>query len=892
MQQLLLPPFGGINNSAYFIIPANGIGGNATDLAFDFSMTGYCFDPAGTNTDDSYWVTIYVDGVAIYDVQHFDPPGSMNQSFALGDMPNGYNENSIIEVYVYPNNFGLLDGSVMTTYVPNGSCPNPGEANWTCASATVSFSTTYEQTAPSPIICDFPLVAPYTCCTASSISASAPAGVNIECVGDIPAADISLVTNIVSDCPATVAFVSDASDGNTCPEVITRTYSITDDCGNSTNVTQTITINDITPPTASNPVGIDVECVGDVPAADISVVTDAADNCTALPVVAFVSDASDGNTCPEVITRTYSVTDDCGNSTNVTQTITINDITPPTASNPGGIDVECVGDVPAADISVVTDAADNCTALPVVAFVSDASDGNTCPEVITRTYSVTDDCGNSTNVTQTITINDITPPTASNPVGIDVECVGDVPAADISVVTDAADNCTALPVVAFVSDASDGNTCPEVITRTYSVTDDCGNSTNVTQTITINDITPPTASNPGGIDVECVGDVPAADISVVTDAADNCTALPVVAFVSDASDGNTCPEVITRTYSVTDDCGNSTNVTQTITINDITPPTASNPVGIDVECVGDVPAADISVVTDAADNCTALPVVVFVSDASDGNTCPEVITRTYSVTDDCGNSTNVTQTITINDITPPTASNPGGIDVECVGDVPAADISVVTDAADNCTALPVVAFVSDASDGNTCPEVITRTYSVTDDCGNSTNVTQTITINDITPPTASNPGGIDVECVGDVPAADISVVTDAADNCTALPVVAFVSDASDGNTCPEVITRTYSVTDDCGNSTNVTQTITINDITPPTASNPPNTNIPLAPAPAPDITVITDAADNCTAAPIVAFVSDQSDGGDCPEVITRTYSVTDDCGNETLVTQLIIIEED
>ncbi|MCH1479196.1 MAG: hypothetical protein L7U23_03785, partial [Crocinitomicaceae bacterium] len=291
-------PFGGINNSAYFIIPANGIGGNATDLAFDFSMTGYCFDPAGTNTDDSYWVTIYVDGVAIYDVQHFDPPGSMNQSFALGDMPNGYNENSIIEVYVYPNNFGLLDGSVMTTYVPNGSCPNPGEANWTCASATVSFSTTYEQTAPSPIICDFPLVAPYTCCTASSISASAPAGVNIECVGDIPAADISLVTNIVSDCPATVAFVSDASDGNTCPEVITRTYSVTDDCGNSTNVTQTITINDITPPTASNPGGIDVECVGDVPAADISVVTDAADNCTALPVVAFVSDASDGNTCP------------------------------------------------------------------------------------------------------------------------------------------------------------------------------------------------------------------------------------------------------------------------------------------------------------------------------------------------------------------------------------------------------------------------------------------------------------------------------------------------------------------------------------------------------------------------------------------------------------------
>ena len=101
----------------------------------------------------------------------------------------------------------------------------------------------------------------------------------------------------------------------------------------------------------------------------------------------------------------------------------------------------------------------------------------------------------------------------------------------------------------------------------YSVTDDCGNSINVTQTITINDITPPTASNPAAINVECAA--PAPDITVVTDEADNCTATPTVAFVSDASDGNTCPEVITRTYSVTDDCGNSINVTQTITINDV-----------------------------------------------------------------------------------------------------------------------------------------------------------------------------------------------------------------------------------------------------------------------------------------------------------------------------------
>ncbi|MBI6118394.1 hypothetical protein I6U49_16905, partial [Salegentibacter sp. F63223] len=60
---------------------------------------------------------------------------------------------------------------------------------------------------------------------------------------------------------------------------------------------------------------------------------------------------------------------------------------------------------------------------------------------------------------------------------------------------------------------------------------------------------------------------------MVTDEADNCTANPTVAFVSDVSDGNSNPEIITRTYSVTDDAGNSINVTQEITVNDTTDPT-------------------------------------------------------------------------------------------------------------------------------------------------------------------------------------------------------------------------------------------------------------------------------------------------------------------------------
>ena len=716
-------------------------------------------------------------------------------------------------------------------------------------------------------------------------TASNPTAVNVECIDQVPPVDINDVTDETdNNGPPIVAFVSDVSDGLSCPETITRTYSVTDSCGNSINVTQTITINDITPPTASNPTAVNVECIDQVPPVDINDVTDEADNC-GTPTVAFVSDVSDGLSCPETITRTYSVTDSCGNSINVTQTITINDITPPTASNPTAVNVECIDQVPPVDINDVTDEADNC-GTPTVAFVSDVSDGLSCPETITRTYSVTDSCGNSINVTQTITINDITPPTASNPTAVNVECIDQVPPVDINDVTDEADNC-GTPTVAFVSDVSDGLSCPETITRTYSVTDSCGNSINVTQTITINDITPPTASNPTAVNVECIDQVPPVDINDVTDEADNC-GTPTVAFVSDVSDGLSCPETITRTYSVTDSCGNSINVTQTITINDITPPTASNPTAVNVECIDQVPPVDINDVTDEADNC-GTPTVAFVSDVSDGLSCPETITRTYSVTDSCGNSINVTQTITINDITPPTASNPTAVNVECIDQVPPVDINDVTDEADNC-GTPTVAFVSDVSDGLSCPETITRTYSVTDSCGNSINVTQTITINDITPPTASNPTAVNVECIDQVPPVDINDVTDEADNC-GTPTVAFVSDVSDGLSCPETITRTYSVTDSCGNSINVTQTITINDITPPTASNPTAVNVEcIDQVPPVDINDVTDEADNC-GTPTVAFVSDVSDGLSCPETITRTYSVTDSCGNSINVTQTITIND-
>ncbi|MCK8523864.1 gliding motility-associated C-terminal domain-containing protein [Aquimarina sp. D1M17] len=505
------------------------------------------------------------------------------------------------------------------------------------------------------------------------------------------------------------------------------------------NVT-TLSTSDTEDPTASNPSPISVQCSGDVPSPDPLVVTDEADNSGVPPVVAFVSDVSDGNSNPEVITRTYSVTDGAGNSINVTQTITVNDTTNPTASNPAPINVTCVSDIPIADSTVVIDEADNCGGIPVVAFVSDV---NTSPGIITRTYSVTDAARNSINVTQTITVNDTTDPTASNPASINVTCVSDIPIADSTVVTDEADNCGGIPVVAFVSDV---NTSPGIITRTYSVTDAAGNSINVTQTITVNDTTNPTASNPSPINVACTSDIPIADINVVTDEADNCGGTPMVAFVSDLSDGNTNPEIIIRTYSVTDVAGNSINVTQTITVNDTTNPTASNPVPINVACTSDIPVPDINVVTDEADNCRGIPIVAFVSDASDGNINPEVITRTYSVTDGAGNSINVTQTITVNDTTNPVIDCPANVTQNVD---PGLDTAVITyvniTGSDNCSVRSVQQVAGLPSGAEFPIGTTTNIFEVIDDAGNSSRCSFDVIIVDTSPTVCEVNAGEDEE---------------------------------------------------------------------------------------------------------------------------------------------------
>jgi hypothetical protein len=124
----------------------------------------------------------------------------------------------------------------------------------------------------------------------------------------------------------------------------------------------------------------------------------------------------------------------------------------------------------------------------------------------------------------------------------------------------------------------------------------------------------------------------------------------------------TCPLVITRTYVITDACGNSASVNHTINIDDNTAPVITGtmtPVTVEGCTTADAPAALTTVAALEAlgititDACTADANLVVTSSQTSTGTCPLVITRTYVITDACGNSASVNHTINIDDNTAP-----------------------------------------------------------------------------------------------------------------------------------------------------------------------------------------------------------------------------------------------
>jgi hypothetical protein len=279
-------------------------------------------------------------------------------------------------------------------------------------------------------------------------------------------------------------------------------------------------------------------------------------------------------------------------------------------------------------------------------------------------------------------------------------------------------------------------------------------------TVIVQDTTPPVFTTiPQDLTVECDGNYNVAELNAWlagVDAVDKCGSVTITNdFVGILNECGATGSA-TVTWIAEDESGNTaTSPPATFTIADTMPPVITCPMGVTLEC-----PADTNVVATgsaiASDSCGT--VTITHSDQwqpSCGNT--GTLTRRWTATDECDNSSSCVQIITVVDTTPPEFEFSVTPAVLWPANHKMVLITPIWTASDKCDATPEVSLVSisvnEADDakgaGNTSDDiqigddgsiylraersgtgdnrVYTITYRAVDDCGNTTVRSATIT---------------------------------------------------------------------------------------------------------------------------------------------------------------------
>ncbi len=665
---------------------------------------------------------------------------------------------------------------------------------------------------------------------------------------------------------------------------LTRRWTATDNCGNSSTTEQTITVQDLSAPVfTAVPANVTVSCDAIPPVGAPT----ASDNCDANVSITYNGQTRVDGACADsyILTRQWTAADNCGNTKTAQQTLTIQDVTPPVFTFiPANATVNCEA-IPTLGTPLATD---NCDANVTITFAGITQTSGNCASggTVLRSWIASDNCGNTAMAQQMLTVQDTTKPAfIFVPVDVTVTCES-VPAVGLPT---ASDNCTTTVDITYDGQVRTNGSCTDSysLLRRWTATDVCGNTVTATQKITVEDHTHPVfTSVPADATVSCDA-IPAPGAPA---ASDNCAASVLITYNGETRTDGACPFSYTllRRWTATDNCGNTTTATQHLTVQDLTKPVFTFvPANVTVNCEN-VPAVETPKVSD---NCTQVVSLTFDGETRIDGSCLDSYTllRHWTATDNCGNIETALQTITVQDNTKPVFTFvPANVTVTCEN-VPSVGTPV---ASDNCTANLAVVYSGEIRTNGPCLNTytLTRSWMVTDHCGNSASTAQVITVQDLTKPVFTFvPANVTVDCQN-VPPVGIPSATD---NCAANAIISYDGETRVDGPCPETytLTRRWSAVDNCGNMNTAEQTIKVQD-----KARPMFTFVP------PDVTVnCTDvppvgtptASDNCTANVSITYDGESRVNGSCPNTYTlfRHWTATDNCGNTESVQQTLTVRD-
>jgi len=728
----------------------------------------------------------------------------------------------------------------------------------------------------------------------------------VSCDNLVPAPDITTVS-VTATCPGavTVTFVDDVVSNQTCTDryTITRTYLVTDACGETATCAQTITVDDQTLPifTACPVLPIALGCnPPPVTAAQaIAAAGNATDICGA-PALSAIGGVITGG-CVLAQTWTVTATDACNNTAICFVTFTWNsDSQNPSFTNcpTGPVLLGCNPALPtaASAIAAAGPAADDCGA-PTISAVGGVITGG-CVLAQTWTVTATDICNNAATclVTFTWTLDTQDPAFTNCPTApVNLGCTPTPPtaASAIAAAGPATDNC-GTPTLSAIGGVITGG-CVLAQTWTVTATDVCNNAATclVTFTWSNSDAAPPAFTNcpVGPINLGCDPVLPtaASAIAAAGPATDDC-GTPAISAIGGVITGG-CVKSQTWTVTATDICNSSATCLVTFTwTSDTQPQIVDIPDYTIPGCIN--PVFPTSLTTTWTDNCGGGGIIVAVAGNITTNGCSQSRVYTFTVVGACGDPDVETTTVTRTfDITKPVFSSiPPNVTVQCNAVPPPTVVPIATD---NCDPSVTVTLLETRVNG-TCPDtyILTRRWTAVDDCGNTRTASQRITVRDTQKPVfTSVPGNVTIQCTDPIP---VMVLPTATDNCDATVTVTFVGQWTMNATCPGnyQIMRSWSAVDNCGNSTVAAQIIQILDTQAPTFTFVPQNVTLECNQPVPPLTNPT-ASDNCGGYVQITYLGQVRTNGSCLYnfTLTRTWRAQDLCGNSTSATQVITVQD-
>ncbi len=590
------------------------------------------------------------------------------------------------------------------------------------------------------------------------------------------------------------------------------------------------------PPTASNPAPINVECGGTVPPPDILVVTDEADNSGIAPIVAHVSDVSNGGTNPEIITRTYSVTDDCNNSINVTQTITIADTTDPDTPTLADVTGECSATATAPTTS------DNCSGT-ITGTTTDPLTYNTQGSFVIN-WTFDDGNGNVISVPQNVIVDDISDPDTPTLADVTGECSATATAPTTS------DNCSGT-ITGTTTDPLTYNTQGTFVIN-WTFDDGNGNVISVPQNVIVDDISDPDTPTLADVTGECSATATAPTTS------DNCSGT-ITGTTTDPLTYNTQGTFVIN-WTFDDGNGNVISVPQNVIVDDISDPDTPTLADVTGECSATATAPT------TLDNCSGT-ITGTTTDPLTYNTQGTFVIN-WTFDDGNGNVISVPQNVIVDDISDPDTPTLADVTGECSATATAPTTS------DNCSGT-ITGTTTDPLTYNTQGTFVIN-WTFDDGNGNVISVPQNVIVDDISDPDTPTLADVTGECSATATAPTTS------DNCSGT-ITGTTTDPLTYNTQGTFVIN-WTFDDGNGNVISVPQNVIVDDISDP------------------DTPTLADVTGECSATATAPTTSDNCSGtitGTTTDPLTYNtqgtfvinWTFDDGNGNVISVPQNVIVDD-